>query len=202
MKKSFLALLIAVLSFCSGFFTFKLFNLEKNPEAFPQIEAVTTDEIKKDEVPFLKIEQTNENSETDEFAAFKIQTISAWYDLEEYKNMPEVAMINFYATNVDDDGNNLGKMSYEAGIYTNLTEDVDESYAEGIQVTVENNKFTFKTKKLKGIEYRFQGTFFKGKMIGEKNEKVLRGTLQKFVKGKIVAEASGNFRYFEPYCLH
>ncbi len=38
--------------------------------------------------------------------------------------------------------------------------------------------------------------------MGKEGEELLRGTLQKFVKGDKVAEVSGDFAYYEPHCWH
>jgi len=205
MKKSLLGLLIALLTFLVGIFAAQIFRLVPKPVREPLFEKEIV------EVPLFETAPINEpedfeinkpeDSETGEY--FQPQIIYAWYSLDYYKGMPEVAMINFYGTDMDDDGVKLKKMAFQTGIYTHLYKrDVDEGYAEGIETTVEGNKLKFKTKKLKGIEYRFEGRFFKNKMTGEYDEKLLRGTLQKFVKGKKTAEVSGDFAYGEPHCLH
>lgn len=198
MKKSLIKISVLLLTFSIGFIVSKTFSFNKNHETNITVEKIPSISAEKKELgkeQVVVIENNIEESVNEE-------TVSAWYSLDYYKNMPEVAMIKIYGANFDDDGKKLDKMYFESGIYTNLSDDVDEGFAEGIQTKVEGNKLRFKTKKLKGIEYHFQGIFFKGKMTGEQNEKVLRGTLQKFIKGKKIAEVSGDFEYSEPYCLH
>jgi len=198
MKKCLLCLSVALLAFLFGISTTQIFRPFQKPLPTPLFENEAVD------VPLFEPAPLSEPEEIDEpVESIDAQTVHAWYSLDSYKGMPEVEMINFYGTDVDDDGVKLEKMAFYTGIYTNLFKnDVDEGFAEGIQTTVEGNKIKFKTKKLKGIEYRFEGTFFKNKTMGENGEKLLRGTLQKFVKGKKVAETSGDFEYTKPYCLH
>jgi hypothetical protein len=71
-----------------------------------------------------------------------------------------------------------------------------------ISIKTDNNRLSFKTNKVKNIEYKFEGVFFKGKKVGKDGEKVLKGTLRKFVKGKQVAAIKADFKYYEPRCWH
>jgi hypothetical protein len=115
--------------------------------------------------------------------------------------MPEVDMIKLYGDYLDKNDNPTQKMNLYAGIYTSLSDDIDEGFARSVWTKFDGNKVKFKTKKLKGITYQFEGVFFKNKTAGENGEELLRGTLRKFVKGKKVAEINGDFVYHEPYCL-
>ena len=147
--------------------------------------------------------ESEDSLETDGRLNFDEYRIHAWYSFDDNGKMPEVGMINLYGSNADDDGNELKETVYYAGIYTSLyNEQIDEGFAEGIETKVQGNKFSFKTKKLRGIEYRFEGKFFKNKKTGDNGEEVLRGILRKYVKGKKVATVSGNFMFSEPYCLY
>ena len=197
MKQSLFNLSVAILTLFCGIFTVEVFRIDQKPiPTFPMDKEIF-------EVPLVEKLSISETVDSEFLEYINEKTIHAWYSLDSYKGMPEVAMINFYGANFDDDGNNLGKMFFYAGVYTHLFKgDVDEGFAEAIETTVTGNKLKFRTKKLKGIEYRFQGVFFKNKMTGEQDEKVLRGSLQKFVKGKKVAEVRGSFEYDEPYCLY
>lgn len=182
MKKLLFGLAVALVAFSGSVFIANIFRAEPKPASVLVVEQLEkTEEI-----------ETIDNS----------NDIHAWYSLDNDKKMPEVAMINFYLTYYDDDGIRSEEPFLYSGIYTTLSDDIDEGFAEGTQTTLVGNKLKFKTKKLKGIEYRFQGTFFKNKMKGKQDEKILRGTLQKFIKGKKVAEVSGDFAYGKPYCLY
>lgn len=208
MKKSVLGLLVAFAAFSFGVLAAEIFAEKQNLTEFGENDNVETFVIINQDVPLFEVGQLDQSKEIQQLEEIEEdfvdpKTIHAWYSLDDYKKMPEVGMINFYGTDVDDDGNKLNEMAYDTGVYTKLfKDDVREGFAQSIETKVEGNKLKFKTKKLKGIEYLFQGTFFKNKMTGEQEEKVLRGTLQKFVKGKKVAEVSGDFAYGEPYCLH
>ncbi len=205
MKKSLLGLLIALTAFSVGVLTVNILFPKKNfviLKVEKKIESVAGNQI----IPTFAFEQLSQSKEVEKSEPIDNNNdIDAWYSLdndETYKKMPEVAMIKFSLTDYDDNGGRSKKPILYTGIYTTLTDDIDESFAKGTQTTLVKNKLKFKTKKLKGIEYRFQGTFYKNKMIGEQDEEILRGTLQKYIKGKKVAQVSGNFTYGEPYCLH
>lgn len=196
MKKLVLGLLVALLTFFGGVLVAKIFLVKYEFVSVPAVEAVKIEKPKAVEV--LSPAKVNENLQNDGFGE-----IYGWYSLENQSKMPEVNMIilsgNYLNNN---DGTKSEEHILSAGIYTELSEDIDEGFAEGIQATIVGNKVKFKTKKLKGIEYRFEGFFFKNKTSGENGEKVLRGTLQKYIKGKKVAQMSGDFAYYEPHCLH
>jgi hypothetical protein len=206
MKKSLLCLLVALAAFAFGVLTANLFVPKQDFVIFKESEKIESAVFGGQKIPFFEISQLSQPEEIEETEPIDNSSdIDAWYSLdneETYKKMPEVAMIKFNLTYYDDNGITSKEPILYTGIYTTLTEDIDESFAKGIQTKLVKNKLKFKTKKLKGIKYRFQGTFFKNKMTGEQDEEVLRGTLQKYVKGKKVAEVSGNFTYGEPHCLH
>lgn len=202
MKKSLLGLSVALAAFAFGVFTVRLFVYQQDFVIVKKGEKIESVVVRNRHIPEIASEELSEAKEIEESEPLdNSQDINAWYSIDTYKKMPEVAMIKFYLTYYDDKGKRIKEPLLYSGVYTNLTDDVYESYAEGIQTKLTGNKLEFRTKKLKGIEYRFHGVFFKNKMMGEQEEKVLRGTLQKFVKGKKVAEVSGDFAYGEPYCL-
>jgi hypothetical protein len=205
MKKSLFGLLIAIVAFLCGVLTAGIFRAEDKPLPKPIFEKAIVD------APLFKTAPINDpvivggnndavNDKT--VADIKTQIIYGWYSLNTYETMPEVNTILLSGDNFDDHGRAGEKMNIYAGIYTELSKDIDKGFAEAVWTKFDGNKVSFKTKKLKGIIYRFEGTFFKNKTSGENGEEILRGTLQKFVKGRKVAEASGDFAYSEPYCLH
>lgn len=196
---------MALATFAVGVVTVNILLPKKNfviLKAEKKIESVAGNQI----IPTFAFEQLSQSEEVEESEPIdNSNDIDAWYSLnndEVYKKMPEVAMIKFSLSDYDDNGKKSKEPILYTGIYTTLTDDIDEGFAKGIQTTLVKNKLKFKTKKLKGIEYRFEGDFFKNKMIGKQDEEILRGTLQKYIKGKKVAEVKGNFVYGEPYCLH
>ncbi|MDQ4122963.1 MAG: hypothetical protein M3209_16115 [Acidobacteriota bacterium] len=82
-----------------------------------------------------------------------------------------------------------------------LTDNEDDDF-RSISIKTANNRLRFKTNKVKNIEYKFDGVFFKGRKAGKDGEKILKGTLRKFVKGKQVAAIKADFEYYEPQCFH
>lgn len=199
MKKLLFGLSIALLAFSCGVFISNIFRAEPKPAFVPVAEQIKVEEVKNDEIPFFKIEQLEETEEIETIDNSK--DINAWYGLDNNKKMPEVAMIKFYLTYYDDDGKKSDKPILYSGVFTTLGNDPYDGFAVSIRTSFENDRLKFRTKKFKGIEYRFEGIFYKNRMTGDNNEKLLRGTLRKFVKGKKVAELSGDFAFFEPYCL-
>ncbi|HEY0459426.1 MAG TPA: hypothetical protein VGC97_09840 [Pyrinomonadaceae bacterium] len=202
MKKFLTGLLVALLAFLSGVLIVKALRVNQPEVMVASVEKIKVEEVKNDEIPFFKVEQSEESKKIETDEDFNNEFIDAWYSLNRYEKMPEVNMIKLSRDNISEDGTKSDKPILYSGIYTTLSDDIDEGFAKAIQITLKDNILKFKTKKLKGIEYRFQGIFFKNKMVGEQDEKVLRGSLQKFVKGKKVAEVSGDFAYYKPYCLH
>ena len=203
MKKSLLGLLVAFIAFLCGVLTAEIFRFESKPIPQPLFEKEIVD------IPLLKVEplKFEEESQSSDFCIlatdenFINQSIYGWYSLDDHGKMPEVSMILLSGDNLDEEGNPTKKMDLYSGIYTTLSNDIDEGFANEAWSKIEGNKVKFKTKKLKGIIYSFQGTFFKNKTSGENGEALLRGTLRKYIKGKKVAEISGDFVYHEPYCL-
>lgn len=208
MKKSLLGLAVTLIAFFFGVLAVKIFLIKREIVfAKPAAENLEVFENSYEQVPRfgIRISPPVSSAETDErlaSAKFADQGIYGWYSLEDFGKMPEVNMILLSGSNFDDDGNPTEKMNLSAGVYTNLSDDIDEGFAEAARAKIEDGKVKFKTRKLKGIRYEFEGTFFKNKTMGDDGEKLLRGTLKKFVKGKKVAETSGDFVYYEPHCLH
>jgi hypothetical protein len=196
MKKSLLGLLIALIAFFCGILTVGIFRIEEIPMPNPLFEKEVIN------TSLSKTPPINETEDVEVVEDATTQNINAWYSLDDYKKMPEVEMIKLWVSYFYEDGILTKNPDINAGIYTRLSEDIDEGFAEAIWTKIGDNRISFKTKKLKGIEYRFEGNFFKNKAMGKYEEKLLRGTLQKFLKGKKVAEVSGDFAYSEPYCLH
>ena len=183
MKKVLLSLAIAIIAFFCGVLTAGIFRVEQKPIPKPLFEKEIFD------YSLMKVPPIDA---PEKIEVIKNQTFSGWYKLNDYGEMPEVRMILLAK---DFEENN----SY-AGVFTNFYKYGDRGFVEYAWVESNDKKAKFRTKKIKGIEYRFEGTFFKNKTMSEDGEEILRGTLQKFVKGKKVAEVSGDFAYHEPNC--
>jgi hypothetical protein len=203
MKKIF----VALLTFAIGVFAFGLFNFQSsfnnekdvfapdlNSKFFTTIDPVSENQSEKSQqlktetvLPFFKSFSDDEG-------------YSGWLMADDLKDMKEVWTIRLWR----DSGNSKSeKLSWSADILRNdIDYNVDDADDSFIWIKTENNKLSFRTKKYRNVEYRFDGEFFKdGKTFAE-GEKVLKGTLQKFVKGKKVAEFTSDFAYFEPRCFH
>ena len=121
------------------------------------------------------------------------QAIYGWYTLDKYIGMDEVTMIYISDPGTSDD-------EPSGGVFTNFESYGDQGFFNSSRTKVNGNHVEFLTETIKGISYKFEGTFIYRTVT--EGEKPLYGTLQKFVKGKKVAETSGNFEYAEPRCWH
>lgn len=129
-------------------------------------------------------------------------SFSGWYDMEKYDaKMGEVSMI-LIDRFADYETGDKNKLIDSGGVFTTFEDYGDQGFVEASWSKIDLPRVTFKTKKIKGFDYRFEGIFFKNKVSGEEGEKVLRGTLKKYRNGKKLAEVSGDFAYYEPHCWH
>lgn len=173
MKKVLFHLSIFLLTFTFGTFSTNFSLNEK-------LEKAQSSQVAVENFQTIKIE-TEQQNEDDEY-------FNGWYELKNhnYGEMYEVKMISLRT----DDSDKNGKYKLYGSVNTTITS-FDSNRAK-----IVGNKVSFKTYKLfYGVEYQFNGTFFKNKTSGEDGEEILRGTLQKFIKGKKVAEVTGNFAY-------
>jgi hypothetical protein len=196
MKKSLLGLLVALVAFFVGVLMVKI-----TPSKTVTIPNTATTEIDAATMPVLKYEPLYESLDQEKKLRDKssdVNLFSGWYGLEDFGNMKEVDFIvlsRAYGYHEDSD-----KLVSYAAIFTTPGENIEEGIISSRQAEVIDNKVKFRTNRIKGIEYRFEGTFFKNRMIGENGEELLRGTLKKYIKGKKVAEIGGDFAYYEPHC--
>jgi len=197
MMKVVFGLSVSLATFFCGFLGFEIFHLKN--EVAP---ILTVEEVKRVEIPIIKSEQLPETKEIKDVLEPESQNFSGWYALDNYKGMNEVQMISLsrdYYLNKD--GTRDEDTVLYAGVFTSFENYGDQGFFDSASAEISGNKVKFRTNKIRGIEYRFKGVFFKDKMPQAK-EKALHGTLQKFVKGKKVAEVSGDFAYYEPHCWH
>jgi len=115
-----------------------------------------------------------------------------WYALDKFTGMDEVTMIAI--------SNSVGEDKASSAVFTTFENHGNPGVVESAWIKIDGNHVKFGTEKIKGIRYRFEGTFATASWSDREREKPLYGTLQKFVKGKKVAEVSGNFKYFEEKC--
>lgn len=194
MKKSLLGLFVATLALFGGVFAAKIYLLKYQFVSAPPIEAVKIEEQRTNELNFS---ESNE-SQKKEVSENENDSFHGWYFLrEDVKTMPEVEMIEIYK--IPANSHSSKKTVVSSGIFTGFLEYGYHGYVKALWTKIEDNKVEFKTKKIKGIEYSFKGFFFKNKTSGKYGEEMLRGTLKKYIKGKKIAEVSGDFAYSAPF---
>lgn len=206
MRKSLLGLRAATISFFCGTFIVGVFYAQQNHISNPLFEKAAADIPLYEAVPFNKdekLESTPDVEDIDSNDDSENQFFYGWYSLNNYKNMPEVNMILLGRDyEMGNDYARTKKIAPSSGVFTSFEKYGDQGFVDDAWTKMEDNNVSFKTNKIKGIEYRFKGVFFKNKTMGKEGEKILRGTLQKFVKGKKIAEVNGDFEYYEPHCWH
>jgi hypothetical protein len=124
-----------------------------------------------------------------------------WFIADNFKGMKEV-----WAISIDRERANekTEKLVWSSTIRTKTESDSlnEDDYFHSISITADKSRLSFKTNRIRGIEYKFEGEFSSKFYKFEEGEKVLKGTLQKFIKGKKVAEFTSDFKFYEPHCLH
>lgn len=118
-----------------------------------------------------------------------------WYELEKFPGMAEVTTVAIFNSEGGED-------EPGGGVFTTFEKYGDQGFVESAWMKVDGDHVKFRTKKINGVRYQFEGTFNSSSWSDREREKPLYGTIQKYVKGKKVAETSGNFKYFEPHCWH
>lgn len=127
---------------------------------------------------------------------------SGWFIPEDFKGMPEVWTI---LLDSDLEETPKGeKMIWSAMVLTQHPDGSpnDDDSFESVQIKTVGNRLSFKTNKIRGIEYKFDGEFFVNGKSFDNDEKVLRGTMQKILKGKRITKFTADFAYHEPRCYH
>lgn len=193
-------ILTALLTFSIGVFAFNLLNFED--VARPQI---VTPVQKVVEIPKAYIEdfpnQKPDNSEPFFNLFGEDECYGGWLIADNFKGMKEVWTI--LLTRGDENSKDR-KYLWSAMILTQHADysPNDDDNFQSVWIKTENNRLSFKTNKIRGIEYKFDGKFFKNGKEFSREEKVLKGTLQKTIRGKQVAKFTAIFSYYEPVCFH
>jgi hypothetical protein len=202
-------ILVSLLTFTIGIFASFFFNFEESvpTENFIPVQPISQQTSELNQNYFSLTEQTIQTNVENSFKPFfdsfdKDESYSGWFIAENFKGMKEV-----WAISLDRDWENEKneKLIWSANIRTSDTQEYSTNpdyYFHSVKINTEKSKFSFKTNKIRGIEYKFYGEFHKTFYQFNEGEKVLKGTLQKFVKGKKVAEFTADFAYYEPKCTH
>ena len=126
---------------------------------------------------------------------------SGWLVANEFRGMKEVWTI---LLTTDED---VSREKYPAWTALVLTENQDGTSNDdddfhSVRINTHGDSLSFTTNTIRGIQYSFNGKFFKTGNIFDESEKVLTGTMIKTVRGKRVAKFTSDFAYHEPVCFH
>jgi hypothetical protein len=169
-------------------------------------------QIKKSYKPISDLRKTLKDSEsadknkTEAFKPFfdsfeESEGFDGWFITDNFKGMKEVWAISI---DIERANEKAEKLVWSSMIRTKTESDSlnEDDYFHSISITADKSRLSFKTNRIRGIEYKFEGEFSSKFYKFEEGEKVLKGTLQKFIKGKKVAEFTSDFKFYEPHCLH
>ncbi len=209
-------LLIALLTFTVGVLGFNLLTIKQPSTSIDFIseqKTINKSELKIETPPVVKTEKFKSQEKTtvskpffdlfdkDKFDKDDYQSYGGWFIADEFKGMKEVWTIFLDRS---EENSKDEKLVWSAMVLTQHADGSpnDEADFHSVQITTKSNRLSFKTNKFRGVEYKFDGEFFKNGKEFSDDEKVLRGTMEKFVKGKRVAKFTADFAYYEPRCFH
>jgi hypothetical protein len=192
MRKHIVGILIAVAAFLSGIVLTSILSYMPNAASNEDFEGIAiVDSVPLSAIPTNTIDKDSVIE----------QEIYGWYRRVNFSRLKDVDMIMLSrSTDFVSDGSE--KIVSNAGVFTMFDEYGDQGFVEDAWAEVDEHHARFRTKKIKGFEFRFEGTFIKNRTMSANGELVLRGTLQQFRKGKKVAETTDDFTYYEPHCWH
>ncbi len=200
-------ILVALLTFTVGVVAFNLlktrqisppttFTLEqKSVEISETAIENTLTEISENSKPFFDSFKANEYDERE------YQGYSGWFIADNFRGMKEVWTILLRRDNEDSKNERLVWSAMILTQHADYSPNDDDNF-QSVWIKTANNRLSFRTNKIRGIEYKFDGEFLKNGNEFLNDEKVLKGTLQKIVKGKEVAKFTADFAYYEPRCFH
>lgn len=203
-------ILIALLTFSLGVSAFNLFHSEKTKvsrAALPEHRPIL---VLQDQT---RVDSGREIGNSKPFfSSFNAkEEFDGWLIADKFKGMREVWTIFLKRgiENLDDkilDDENLDNQTrvWSASVLTMNAdgEANDDDDFHSVQIKTGDNHLSFRTNKIRGIEYKFDGEFFKSGKDFSEDEKVLKGTMEKIVRGKTVAKFTADFTYNEPHCFH
>lgn len=183
MKNTLLGLLIAVFTFYFGLFVQNFFYWEN--VNVKQLEISTFGEELFEVNSHCSFPSENLENENNTENEYLLTPAGIYFPTNEKGLESETAIIIDFFEN-----RTIGMIKIESKMYECKSAFADE------------NKVVLKTRKHRGIEYKFEGRFFKNgfKEYFEEGETVLKGTLQKSVNGKKVYKIKKEFLFVVEVC--
>ena len=193
-------ILIALLTFSLGVSASNLLSLEKTPISPTVAPIQKSVEILQVQTFDFSVQKT-ENSKPFFNSFNDDEGYGGWLIADKFEGIREVWTI---LLSRDSENSSVDKLVWSAIVLTINAdgESNDDDNFQSVWIKTEGNRLSFRTNKIRGIEYRFSGEFFKTGKDFTDDEKVLKGTLQKIVRGKEVAKFTADFAYAEPVCFH
>jgi hypothetical protein len=198
-------ILVSLSAFAIGVFAFNLLYFSKvsTSELFQQIQPVDEDVVY---ICSMTGDEEGSNEKVESFIPFfdsfdDDEGFDGWFIAANFKGMKEV-----WAISLDREWANekTEKLVWSSTIRTKTEKDSlnEDDYFHSISIKTDKSRLSFATNKIRGIEYKFEGEFSNSFYKFEEGKKALKGTLQKIVNGKKVAEFTADFKFYEPKCLH
>jgi hypothetical protein len=123
-----------------------------------------------------------------------------WFIPNRFRGMGEVWTI-YLSKDIGEDNNIDG---WTVLILTSnpdgSSNDADNFHATVLKVS--GTQLRFRTNSIRGVNYGFDGAFLRTGHVFTQEEKVSRGTMRKFVRGRLKAQFTADFAYAEPHCFH
>jgi hypothetical protein len=192
MKKIF----VALLTFSLGILAFNLWHLDKSSLTQKSTPVQNNHSDKESAIKLVK-DNYQEAIEKPFFdSVIEDEYYSGSFKNDDFELREDVWMIKLW---YDSEDIKSEKVAWGAQLIR--VQDIDSKFST-IWIKTDHNRLSFKTRKVRGIEYRFEGEFLqKGNSFSE-GVTVLKGTTQKFVKGRKIKEFTSTFSYFVPECVH
>lgn len=198
-------LLIALLTFTVGVFAFYSLKNEARNWTQKTDTAVAVPKFRTEIITYQNVTDKKIGELKPFFDSFveneEYQNFGGWFIADDFKGMPEVWTI---LLDRGDEESTDGKAVWSAMVLTQNADGGpnDDDNFHSVSITAEGNRLSFRTNKIRGIEYKFDGRFTRNGTDFSRKEKVLKGTLRKIVKGKQAASLTADFGYYELHCFH
>ena len=120
-----------------------------------------------------------------------------WLIPDDFKGMPEVWTVS--VSSYEHERNVRWKAVVLTSHPNGEANETDDFSAAS--TSINDDRLSFTTKSQRRIRYQLDGRFQPGSQFSD-GEKVFKGTMKKFVNGKLKAQFTDYFRYKEEHCWH